>query len=477
MSFLEELEKGTNLTRTENNAVTNRSTLDPVLDFFALAGAMRNNINDAKDLFNKAINADPVLAVRALFYLRDIRGGQGERKLFRELFKDLMYWRSELAVQLLKFVPEYGRWDDLLAIAPLEVVYGLIAKQLVLDIDSMQHGGTVSLLAKWLPSENASSKESRAKAREIARRLNLSNKDYRIALTELRKKLRLLEQAMSQNDWAEIDYSKLPSQAGRKHSKAFNRHDYERYSDFLSKAVRGEVKINTGTLFTYEVMNSIRHGQFETADALWANLPDYTKGRNALVVADTSGSMTIGIPRPMDISVSLALYFAERNEGPFKGYFMTFSERPQLIQVHGNSLSERLRNIERADWGFNTNLEAVFDVLLDSARRANAKPEDLPAVIYIVSDMEFDQSVTVNDTILNVAKNNFARAGYDLPHIVFWNVSARHKQVPATKYDANVSLFSGVSQSTFKHAVEGKTPVETMLEVLNSERYARIVVE
>lgn len=486
-SFLDSLQKQTSkVARTENGAITHNSTGNDVLNFFALAGAMRNNLRDAKALFHKAFNEDPQLAVRALFYLRDVRGGQGERDLFRELFKELDRLHHNTASKVLHFIPEYGRWDDLFNIGlPIDnsVVTPLISKQLAKDVAQSEVGNSVSLLAKWLPSENASSKVSRTNARNLAAALGMSNKEYRKTVVRLRKHIELLEQKMSQNDWEEIEYSKLPSQASRKHVKAFNRHDEYRFQEFIGAVTRGEKTMNAGTVFTYEVVDMIRKGQDNEANAVWKSLPDLTNGSNALVVADTSGSMGsmnrmyASSTQPLDVSVSLALYFAEHNTGPFKDYFLTFSERPELVKVSGATLSQKLSNISTANWGMNTNIQAVFNLVLNAAKSAAATAEDVPKVIYIISDMEFDSSTRNSGlTAFENAKEQFEQAGYKLPHLVFWNVNARSTNVPVTKNEGYVTLVSGLSQSTFRYVIEGKTPYESMLSILNGERYAQIEV-
>lgn len=477
MTFIDELQKNTNkYTLTENGAVTNSSSLDANLDYFALAGAMRKRAGESAQLFAKAYAADKQTALRTLFYLRDIRGGQGERDVFRACLQKLEDIDPQVAklVIINDWIGEYGRYDDMFSLRAgesLGTIGEFIVSKLKKDEMAMKNGEPVSLLAKWMPSENASSKKSRTNAIALASIMGLKPSQYRKKVTALRKYIKLLEQQMSNNEWKEIDYSKVPSQAGRKHVKAFMRHDENRYRDFLGKAEKGEVKINTSTLYTYEVYNMVGSAQYEAANAMWNNLPDYTNGQDALVVADVSGSMT---GQPMSVSVSLALYFAERNKGRFKNKFMTFSESPQVVDVLGSNLRERMNNIECADWGMSTNLEAVFNVILKSAKQSEG---DMPKVLYIISDMEFNAAIrNPSDTVFENAKAAFAAEGLDLPTVVFWNVDARNDQVPVTKFDGNVTLISGLSQSTFQHAVGGKSPIELMNDVVNSERYERIKV-
>jgi hypothetical protein len=341
MSFLNELHTNTNKTaRTANGALSNASTLNPVLDFFSKAGAMRGRETEAFKLFQKAFDADPQSAIRVLFYLRDIRGGQGERSVFKYILNQL---DEDFANKIVQYIPEYGRWDEV----PInKTTAEMIAFQLGKDMEDMKAGKSVSLLAKWMPSENAG-KQAMKNARKLAKLLDWVGepsetvvsmdkagktikqvtevpnlRTYRKNVVALRKYINLLEQKMSTNNWEDIDFSKIPSQAHKKHVKAFFRHQEERYKAYLESVKKGEAKINAQTLFTYQLYDMVMRGtknEGQSADALWANLPDYTRGQNALVLADVSGSMS-GFP--MSVSVSLALYFAERNEGPFKDYFM-----------------------------------------------------------------------------------------------------------------------------------------------------------
>ena len=464
MSYLEKLKKEANKTETENNAATNKSTLNPVLDFFSQGGAMRGRMDDAATLFAKAYNDDPLLALKSLFYIRDIREGQGERDIFRKCIQEVP---GEAIKKNIEHIPEFGRWDDLFVLDP-DLYIGLIKKQLQEDLKALDNDESVSLLAKWMPSENASSEETKHLARRLMEKLEMSPKEYRKTLSKLRKEIGILERKMSENKWEEIDYEKVPSQALRKHTDAFRRHDEERFEEYMNDVESGDKSINTSTLYTYEVFDTVAKDP-KAANAMWNNLPDYTRGENALVVADVSGSMT---GRPMSISVSLALYFAERNEGTFNGYFMTFSEFPQLVEVQGDNLEDKLRFIEDADWDMNTDIEAAFRAILNAAIEDNSSQEEMPSTLYIISDMEFDRCAENGDmTNFENAKQMYKEAGYELPHVVFWQVDSRHNQTPAIEGDDNVTLISGASQTAFKLAVEGKTPEESMKEVLNSERY------
>ena len=469
MSYLDELQKATNRATTENGGATNASTLDPCLDFFALGASKRNDIESAVRLFSRAYASDKTTALRILFYFRDIRGGQGERAIFRACMEELAAIDPEVEKNMLKFIPEYGRWDDLLyhrAGNPEAV------KIVRLMLDNDLRSPIPSLLAKWMPSENASSGKTRRAARNWAQALGLKPSQYRKMLVKIRTKLDILEQKMSNKKWMDIKYENVPSQAFRKHTAAFDRNDHERYQEFIGAVNKGEKKVNTSTVTTAEVIQNVKKGDNNSANAIWKSLDNFVpEGLNAIVVADVSGSM---MGRPMEISTSLALYFAERNKGCFANKFLTFSERPQLVEVLGETLAQKLRNIETADWGMNTNIERTLDALL-AAAIASGDTENVPRVIYIISDMEFDQCATgADETAFENAKRKWKEAGLELPTVVFWNVDARSNNVAATKFDRNVTLISGSNQNAFRFAMEGKTPEQLMHEVVDSDRYKHI---
>lgn len=471
MSYLDELQKATNRATTENGGATNASTLNPCLDFFALGASKRNSPVEAGGLFCKAYLKDKTTALRTLFYIRDIRGGQGERDIFRECMHQLEAFDKETADKMLKFIPEYGRWDDLvLTRSGNPVAVRIVKEQLLKDAKT----STPSLLGKWLPSENSTSSYTRAEGRAWAKALGLKPSQYRKVLSKLRKQISILESKMSAKKWMDIKYEAVPSQAFRKHTKAFDRNDHERYQEFIGAVNKGEKKVNTSTVTTAEVIQNVRNGDDDSANAIWKSLDNFVpEDLNAIVVADVSGSMW---GRPMDISTSLALYFAERNKGVFAGKFLTFSGNPRLMEVSGRTLTEKLKNISCADWGMNTDIEKTFDVLLRAAI-TSGDTENIPRVIYIVSDMEFDACATgADETAFENAKRKWNEAGLELPTVVFWNVNARSNNTPATKSDKSVVLVSGSNQSAFRFAMEGKTPEQLMHEVIDSERYAQIVV-
>jgi hypothetical protein len=462
--YLDQLGATMNKTTTQNGAVTNLSSQNPLVDFFALAGATRDNQSLGLDLFLKAFAFDRLNAVRVLFYLRDVRGGQGERQLFRNCLAYLAEHEKEVADKIVKHVPEYGRFDDLFGLQ-IETFLPIIREQLEADIIS----DTPSLLGKWLPSENTSSKKTQTLAKGMMKALGMSPRIYRKTLSNLRKKIALLEHKMSNREWSSIEYGKLPSQASLKFRKAFKRNDGERYESYLQSVTEGKENINTATLYPYQVYEAVGT---PGAEQLWANLPDYTVGKNALVVADVSGSMS---GRPMSVSVSLALYFAERNTSIFKGHFITFSNNPTLQKIQGTTLRDKMNSIETAHWEQSTNVYKVFKMLVDTAVLNNAPASEMPDTIYIISDMEFDDCGGAQ-TNFEAIDALYANTDYKRPSLVFWNVNAMQKQVPAMADNKNVTLVSGYSPSAFKLAVENLSPTEFVMQVVNSERYAKIEV-
>lgn len=465
--FLNNLYRASSMGKTENDAVTFIRSGSGLLDFFAQAGAMRGNKDKALDLFKKAFAENRQTAVRVLFYLRDVRGGQGERDLFRACLEWLGTTYPEVFDQIVAYVPEYGRWDDIFY--DNDKCLEIIKTQLSSDKEAEKP----SLLAKWMPSINASSKTTRAKGKFMQKKLGLSEVSYRKTLAKIRKKIKIVESSMSANEWKAINYSAVPSQASRIYKNAFKRHDTERYDKFIEKAEKGELKINAGTLYPYQIYKSVQSDYSKTLEALWNQLPDYTQGKNALVVADVSGSM---IGDPIAVSVSLALYFAERNKGQFKDHFITFSGTPRLQRITGQTLMDKMSSIEGSEWEMNTNLQAVFDLILLTATMNHTPQAELPETIYIISDMEFD-SACEDRTNFEVIKQNYSDHGYKIPNIVFWNVNAKSgKNIPVQKDESGVALVSGFSPIAFKIAVENKTPEEVMLDTVNSPRYEKIIL-
>ena len=480
-----------NKTYTENGALTNESTLSGIVDWFFHGAALRHENNEKRiiGLFLAAFNEDPTKALRTLFYIRDIRGGQGERRVFRVCLKYLADNQKDWVIKNLDLIAEYGRYDDYLVLLETkckEEVIDFLGTQLEKDLQHHfnKEVTNISLLAKWMPSENASSKTTKKYAKILLMSGKFgAAKAYRKALSLLRKDLDIVETKLCNKEYSNIDYSKLPSYAALKYREAFKRNDLERYNQYLEDVKAGKKEIKANTLYPYDLIRPYssqldgwgsrpRINIDPTVEAQWEALPDYVPEINGLVVNDTSGSMC-GLP--MDISVSLAVYIAERNKSEvWKNYVIPFSSHAEWKEVKGNTLAEKIASVFTGDCS-NTNLQAVFDLILERAKSANVPQEDMPKFLLIISDMEFDCCDYSYTTNLERIKQKYKEAGYDLPTLVFWNVNSRNNQTPATINDQGVILLSGASPAVMKIALEGgKNMLEVIDGIINGVRYERI---
>lgn len=493
--MLDNLKNEFNKTKTQNNAFAYKSTQSNLLDLFSMGGAFRNRTDrDVEKLVSKAFNENKLLTIKTLFYIRDIRGGQGERRFFRVAIKYLAKHHTDSLRKNLHLIPEFGRWDDLWVLLETSLkddVVNLVGNQLLLD----KHSEEPSLLAKWMPSENASSPTTKKYARIFCKSFKVKPRKYRKLLSKLRKKIDVLEIKMTDKDYSNIDYSKIPSRAGLIYRDAFYRNDFDNYTDFLDKLSKGEVSINAETLYPYDIVreslkgysgrnifnfsrDKISEEEIKLLDAQWKSLKDYVedKDSNALAVVDTSGSMS---GTPMEVAISLGLYLAERNNGEFKNHFMTFSSNPQLQEVVGSNIVEKVRNLSDSDWEMSTNIEAVFNRILDSYIDNDVPKEDEIKKVIIISDMQFDSCVRDAEShIFQELDKIFKEHGYEMPSLVFWNVNAFTTNTQFTMNEQGVQLVSGFSPSLFKNVLGGLdlTPYELMLEVINSDRYKDISV-
>ena len=490
--MLRELKTEANRTMTENGAVTLRTTGSDCLDLFATIGALRRQSDDEIiTRFTRAFSEDRDLALKTLFFARDIRGGLGERRVFRVVLKWLAENEKETVKKNLRHVAEFGRYDDLLALmdtACEKDMLDLIRKQFALDLEAMRADRPLSLLAKWLPSVNASSRETVRCARRIAKALGMTEETYRKALSAMRERISILENYLRRKDYT-FDYEKQPSRAMLKYRQAFYRSDEERYRAYLSAVAAGEKTMHTDNIAPYELIAPYLNGNWracflrdltqdekETLNTFWSALPDYGTDHNTLAVIDTSGSMYCGSMIPGAVALSLGLYFAEHNTGEFRNHFIEFSRTPRLIELKGETFCDRLRYAASFNEVANTNLEAVFDLILETAVRHAVPQEELPEKLVIISDMEFDQCVD-NAELSNLenAKRKYARHGYRLPGIVFWNVDSRNTQQPVRMNEEGVTLVSGVTPRLFEMVMSGTaSPYGFMLEILGSKRYAGI---
>ena len=501
-TFLNQMVKNDNLTYTENGGVTRKTTESKVLDMFAVGGAYRQRSDeDVMLLFKNAFEENPNLAMKCLFYIRDVRGGQGERRFFRVAFRWLCRNYPTIAIKNLNNISEYGRWDDLIyateGTAVEDAAFNIIKHQLALDLECK----TPSLLAKWLPSQNASNSETKRLGRKLAKYLGMTSRNYRKTLSILRERINVLERLMSAGEWGKIEFDKIPSRAGIIYRNAFARRDIlaKKYEEF---AKNKDTKVNAKVLYPHDIANRAfrisRNLNFEDPSRLmlqkyWDNLKDFYNGRkeNGIAIIDVSGSMT---GTPMEAAVSMGAYIADKSHGPFANHFITFSERPELVKFEGVDIVDKFHRCVSANWGMNTNLQAVFDMLLRTAKNRHVKVEDMPSRIYIFSDMEFDGCVTFDthqkrnawgwgygktvDSIdevnsdLEKIKKQWKAEGYPFPKVIFWNLNARHNNIPAI--GEGFSYVSGFSPVMIETILSGKDGYDLMLEKLLSDRYKAV---
>lgn len=488
MDFASAMNRETTKKLTENGATAFSSTgVSDLLDLYATVGGMRARQSDVVNKFNACYNEDPLLATRLMFYTRDIRGGLGERDSFRSMLKQLSMYHAEVVVNNIDKIPFYGRWDDLFTLmgTPAEgAMWMLIRDQINSDIENANQGKPISLLAKWMPSINASSKEKIKLANTIAKTFGLTPAQYRKYMSALRDYLNVLETRMSKKEWDKITYNQVPSRAMTKYRKSFYRHDEDRFSQYIAEVKQGTETIKAGTLYPYDIVEKYmdfgyysRHIRIdEVLEAQWKALPNYIEEEeNIIVMADVSGSMC---GRPMASSIGLAIYFAERNSGPYKDMFMTFSSNPQFVKLRGTSLTEKIANARTVDWGMGTNLEAAFMKVLKVAIENHVPTTDMPKAIVVISDMEIDCCASRNWSFYDEMVRRFEAYGYTIPNIVFWNVNARHDTFLVDGNRRGVQLVSGQSASTFKNVIAsiGMTPYDAMINVLNGERYSSITL-
>ena len=484
--MLNYLKQEANKTVTENGAATHITTESDCLDLFATIGALRRESDsEIVTRFIRAYSENKDIAMKLLFFARDIRGGLGERRVFKVILNWLANNEPKTVRKNLEYVAEYGRFDDLLCLmgtACEKDMLDVLKAQFEADNNALANGGEVSLLAKWLPSVNASSSETVLYAKKIAKHFGLNDASYRKALVALRAHIRIIENNLREKDYS-FDYSKQPSKAMYKYRKAFIRNDGERYSQFLDKVTAGEAKLHASTLMPYEIITpffrrNVSDEERKAINTTWISQEDFGDTENALAVIDGSGSMYGGVdPMPATVALSLGIYFAERNKGAFKNHFITFSENPQLVEIKGEDILDKVRYCHGFNEVANTNIQKVFELILDAAKKNSVPQDELPKKLYIISDMEFDYCAEdASLTNFEYAKKLFAEAGYTLPEIVFWNVASRNRQQPFTKNEQGVALVSGCTPRLFSMVASGTmNPYAFMLEVVESERYAKIV--
>lgn len=483
------LDKEEDYSTTENGAIGYKTSGSALLDLNYQVSSLRHaSENEIALLFDKAFSENKYYATKWLFFARDIREGLGERRLFRICCKRLYNLDKKIFYSNLQIIPEYGRWDDLISLIGLndsvdEKIIGIIKNQLDFDITNHNFGTKpISLLAKWLPSENASSAKTKSLARKVRKLLNLTPKEYRIILSTLRKDLRIVERDMCNNKWEEIDYEKVPSLANLKYNKAFSRHDPERRLQYLSSVSKGESKMNMKAATPVDVLSKYGRRPVDvdfTLELAWKNLKDVNI-EDTLVVADGSASMTwnaFGKILPLTVANALAIYSSEHNSSIYQNKYITFSGRPQFVEFTDKmSLLDKIQICLKHNECSNTNIEAVFDLILKAAVDNHLEQSEMVKNILIISDMEFDRSQgyenRLNKPLFEIIKKRYNDAGYKLPKLIFWNVNSRTKTIPVTENELGVVLVSGFSQNTLKMVMNNKfDPYEVLIDTLNSKRY------
>ena len=506
--FQQTLNRVNNFQQTENGATGYSTSGQNLVDLnFVVPSNHKNVSSNELEKFVQALNEDTVLAVKWLFYLRDVREGLGERDSFIKLFKTLWLTDPVSAVKVVKLIPEYGRWKDVIDILPefpndndlTETIYLLIENQLREDCVNLTEDKSVSLLAKWLPSINASGK-SRKLAKRICNKLGLTFENYRKVLSSLRKYLDVTEVKTCGGKWNEIDYNKVSSNANARYLNSFMRHDPERrqkYLDELSSPVSSGAVMHASNLYPHEVYakySGYRPIVDQGIEELWNNLKNIENVGNLLVVSDGSGSMVTKIAgssiKAIDVSRSLGIFFSERCNGEFKDKVIEFSRNPRYIDLSNcKTLADKKNVMCQYNDCSNTDIEKVFDLLLNTAITHKIPQNELPQKILIISDMEFDFATTIccdysyghydhDDvmsryrTLFETIKNKWIHAGYTMPGIIFWNVNSRTQTIPVQANECGVTLVSGYSPNIVKMIISGEiNPYESLKSILNSDRY------
>ena len=471
--------------RTDNGMRTLQSTLNANLDLF---GSIKRGAN-VTQLFEKAFRENPDVAMRVAQYARDIRGGQGERKLFRDILKHLELAHPDTLIEsrLLENVAEIGRFDDLFIFDNYEVkqkAYAIVAKAL-----SEENG----LAAKWCPRKGPV-------AAELRNFLGLTPKRYRKLLVKLTN---VVETKMCAREFDSINFSHVPSVAMSRYMTAFHRNAPEAFAAYKEALKKGDpkvAKVNASAVYPYDVVRMLggahsspnsggygsyyrdvdyyQHVDTTVANAMWEALPDYMNDESILPIVDTSGSMGIKVGgsqvSALDVAVSLGLYTSGKNKGAFKDLVMTFSSSPTLEKISG-TLSQRLNKMAKLHWEMGTNLHAAFDLLLQTALNGGVAEADMPKMLLIFSDMQFNSCVRFDDTALQMIRRKYEAAGYQMPAVVFWNLNATGDRQPVRFNEKGVVLVSGFSPSTMKAILAADldkfSPEAIMLQTVNVPRY------
>lgn len=459
------LKEEDNVTLTENGAISNASTLNPIVDFFALAPNCLGEPKKALLSFKMAYAADRRMAIRTLLWVRDVREGAGARAPFRECLKWLVLNSPKDAINVLERTVFLGRWDDLLSVWEMQLPIDIKVNKYIFHTIKKALDGNDFLCAKWMPRKGPI-------AYLLMKNFNMTPKQWRKTLVNICSKHFLVETEMCENNWTEIEYKKVPSVAFARYKKAFGRHDYEGFGKFLNSVVSGEAKINASAIFPHDI---IRNYTSPGSQEQWNLLPNYLSGDDTgIVVADVSGSMSSpasGSVSNLDVSISLAIYMAERARGPFKDHFITFSNEAKLVHIPSTlSLNDKVSIAKHSQWDMNTNIQSVFNLILETSVKHSIEENDMPKFVTIISDMQFDYCG--RSTNLDLIRAKYEKAGYKIPKLVFWNVASRGDK-PVTIKDSNTALISGFSPAILKTVFEASNlnPLRIFLNTVLNPRY------
>ena len=490
---------------TENGAVGYKTAGSALVDFCFKVSSYRNlDIVEIINDFSKVYMEDPLLAVKMMFMAGDIRGGMGERRLFNTCLQWLAVNHPDVAKAVIPLVAEYNRWDAVVNLYDGSLggfVSDFLKKQLDKDYADFQQGKSISLLAKWMPSVNTSSKTKCALARKLAKTFKMTERQYRKTLSALRNHLNVVETKMSAGDWSEIDYNAVPSKANLLYRNAFLAHDGERRQQFLDdlEAGKNDVKINSGASFPYDIIHKYTDGggwyssvgKYDaTLEEMWKALPNYVgeNGSDTICMVDGSGSMGSRIGNTQvtahDVARSLGIYFAERMQGAFHNKYISFGANPHLVDFGKcQSLRDKIAVCVQNDDCSNTNIEKAFMLILTTATKHGLKQNEIPKNILIISDMEFDGACeypvydensfnAYQKTLFDHISEKYAQAGYKMPRLSFWNVNSRTNTIPVKENENGVALVSGFSPTIASMVFSSKfDPREIVVEKLSDKRY------
>ena len=494
-----------NLTMTANGAIAYKTSGSKLVDINFAIGELRSaDDSEVIKKFRDAFEENPEFALKWLFWLRDVRQGSGERSAFRTILVDLSKnGLSKFVDNMVPYLGFYGRYDDmweLLDTPSKSAVLRFTAKQLKEDLANRKAGKPISLLAKWSPSWATSSKVSKQRARIIAKYLKWNGSQYAHSMTVLRKYIDIVEKKMSSNNWQAIDYEKVPSKAAKLYSKSFMRHDQERYTAYLEGLKTGKAKVNASVLNPCEIVHKVyesisRYGRDKDTltlmEAMWKNLPDRVQGEgDTICVLDTSGSMRSSVDSKSsmkcnEVAESLAIYFAERCSGVFQNKIITFSHSPKYMDLTScDSLEKKIKYIQKYSEIADTNIEATFDLLLNTAIKGHLTQNELPKRVLILSDQGFNSACeqTPNKTLFQTINQKWNKAGYEMPTLIFWNILGESrwgygsKAMPVSyNEDFPCLLVSGYNTASLNMVLKGQeSPLEGILSVINTERYEPI---